>query len=152
MEASQRPALKRRLTLLSVLLLVGIVTAAAILALGAEKAIPGTSKHYVSVVRRRQSTNQSSPQQAQFNELAKNLTAIATKDERVNALIAGKNYTVVGIAVARAPAVPPGDHPPDTAALFLKVDNKFYKIDIDIPHAKVTSVAERTCYGPACNG
>ena len=161
MEASQRSELKRRLVLLSILVVVGLVAAAAIIALGAEKAIPGASKHYFSVVKRppKSPLNQST-RQSQFENLSKNLTAIAMRDEGVSALLAGRNYSVVGIAVPRpplvpsgvAPPVPAGDHPPETAALFLKVDSKFYKIDIDIPHGKVTSVAERICYGPGCRG
>lgn len=152
MEASQKSELKQRLVLLSILVVVGLVAATAIIALAAEKEMTGTSRHYVSVVKRQpRPLNQSSPQQAQFNELSKNLTAIAMRDERVSALLAGKNYSVVGIAVPRAPSITPGN-PPETAAIFLKVDSKFYKIDIDISHEKVTSVAERTCYGPACGG
>jgi hypothetical protein len=148
MGASQGSKLKRRVALLSILVVVGLVAAAAIIALGAEKAIQGTSKHYVVVRRPTPPLNQS--QQSQFDNLSKNLTAIAMRDERVSALLAGKNYSVVGIVVPRVPSVTPGDHPPESAALFLKVDSKFYKIDIDIAHGKVTSVAERTCYGPAC--
>jgi hypothetical protein len=153
METSQRSELKRRLVLLSILVVVGLVAATAIIALGANKAIPGTSKHYVSVVRRplKPPLNQSN-QQSQFHNLSKNLTAIAMKDEGVSALLAGRNYSVVGIAVPRPSLVPAGDHPPENAALFLKVDSRFYKIDIDIPHEKVTSVAERACYGPGCRG
>jgi multidrug efflux pump subunit AcrB len=147
-------ALKRRLALLSILLVVGVVTGAAIIVLGAEKAIPGTSNNYISVVKSSptgQSSDQITRQQSQFDERVKNLTVITNKDERVNALLAGKNYTVVAIAVLRASPAPPAERFIDTEALFLKVSDKFYKIDIDIPHEKVISVEERICYGPACN-
>ena len=143
MEASLRAALERRLTLISILIVVGVVTGAAILALGAEKAIPGTNKSYISVVK-----HHPMRQHAQYQELEKNLTAIAIKNQSVSALLAGKNYSVVGIAV---PHAPPGGHQVDEAALFVKVDHEFYRIDIDIPHETVTSVGERACYGPACN-
>jgi hypothetical protein len=145
--------LRRRLALLCILLVVGVVTGAAIIVLGAEKAIPGSSNDYISVVKPQtgQSLDQRTRLQAQYEERVKNLTAIANKDGRVRALLAGKNYTVVGIAILRAPPAPPGERPIDIAALVLKVDGKFYKIDIDIPHEKVISVAERICYGPACN-
>ena len=154
MEASLRAVLERRLTLISILIVVGVVTGAAIIALGAEKAIPGTSNdHYISVVKQQpgQSAGQRMRQHAEFQELETNLTAIAIKNQSVSALLAGKNYSVVGIAIHRVLPAPPDGHHVDEAALFVRVDHKFYRIDIDIPHETVTSVAERACYGPACN-
>lgn len=149
-----RTALKRRLALLSILLVVGVVTGAIIIVIGAEKAIPGSSDNYISVIKpspTRQSSDQIT-QQSQFDVRAKNLTEIANKDERVRALLAGKNYTVVAIAISRVPPSQSAEQPIDTASLFLKVSDKFYKIDIDIAHEKIISVEERICYGPGCSG
>ena len=146
--------LKRRMALLCMLLVIGTVTAAAIVVIGAENAVPGANTNYISVVKPQQTgqtPDQQARLQAQYEERVKNLTAIANKDERVQTLLAGKNYTVVGIAVVQAPPAQPGNGPIDQAALVLKLEGKFYKIDIDIPHKTVTSVAERVCYGPACN-
>lgn len=56
--------LKRRLELLITLLVVGVVAGAALVVLGAENAIPGTSNGYISVVKPPQ-TSQSADQQAQ---------------------------------------------------------------------------------------
>jgi hypothetical protein len=140
-------ALRGRLSLLSILLVVGVVAGAAIIVLGAQKAIPGTSSDYISVVKPPQTSqtpDQRAQQQAQYEARVKSLLAIANKDERVQALVAGKNYTVVGIAVLRSPPI-------DNASLVLRLEGKFYKINIDIPNEKVISVAERICYGPACN-
>ena len=147
-------ALRGRLSLLSILLVVGVVAGAAIIVLGAQKAIPGTSNDYISVVKppqTSQSPDQRAQQQAQYEARVKSLLAIANKDERVQALVAGKNYTVVGIAALRSPLLPPGAPPIDNASLVLRLEGKFYKINIDIPNEKVISVAERICYGPACN-
>jgi multidrug efflux pump subunit AcrB len=149
-----RSVIKRRLALLSILLVVGVVTGAIIIVIGAEKAIPGSNDNYISVVRpspKGQSSAQITQQQSQFDARVKNLTEIANKDERVRALIAGQNYTVVAIAISREPPTQSAEQPIDTASIFLKVSDKFYKIDIDIPHEKIISVEERTCYGPGCS-
>lgn len=141
---------KRRLELLITLLVVGIVAGATIIVLGAENALPGTSSGYISVVKTRQtsqSSDQQAQQQAQYEARVKSLLAIANKDDRVHGLVAGKNYTVVGILAQP----PPSSGAPPISSLVLRVEGKFYKIDIDIPHEKVSSVAERICYGPGCN-
>jgi len=147
-------ALKRRLELLITLLVVGIVAGAALIVVGAENAIPGTSNGYISVVKSpqtSQSPDQQVQQQAQYEARVKSFLAIANKDAYVHALIVGKNYTVVGIAILRSPPPSPGAPPIDNASLVLRVEGNFYKINIDIPHEKVLSVEERICYGPACN-
>jgi hypothetical protein len=146
--------LKRRLELLITLLVVGVVAAAVLIVVGAENVIPGTSNGYISVVKppqTSQSPDQQAQQQAQYEARVKNFLAIANKDAYVHALIAGKNYTVVGIAILRSPPPSPGAPPIDSAALVVRVEGNFYKINIDIPHEKVISVEERICYGPACN-
>jgi len=43
--------LRRRLALLSILLIVGVIAGAAIIVLGADKAMPGSSNAYFSVVK-----------------------------------------------------------------------------------------------------
>ena len=146
--------IKRRLELLITLLVVGVVAGAALIVVGAENALPGASNGYISVVKpvqTSQSPDQQAQQQAQYEARVKSLLAIANKDQRVNALVAGKNYTVVGITILRSSPPSPGAPPIDNASLVLRVEGKFYKINIDIPHEKVISVEERICYGPACN-
>lgn len=142
--------LKRRLELLITLLVVGVVAGAALVVLGAENAIPGTSNGYISVVKppqTSQSADQQAQQQAQYEARVKSLLAIAVKDVRVNASVAGKNYTVVGILSSP----PSSSGAPSIYSLVLRVGGKFYKINIDIAHENVISVEERICYGPACN-
>jgi len=182
------PLYKHRLELLITLLAVGIVAGAAIVVIGAENALPGASNSYISVVnppQRSQSPEQQAQRHAHYEARVKSLLAIALKDEHVQALLAGKNYTVVGIVFPRpppplldAPAHSPGaprgtgarsntsspllspgapPHSPsappiENASLVLRVEGKFYQIDIDILHEKVISVTQRNCYGPACNG
>ncbi|MGA7075392.1 MAG: hypothetical protein WBZ42_02425 [Halobacteriota archaeon] len=149
-----KAALRRRLALLSILLILGVVAGAAIIALGAEKAITGTSSDYISVVKPPQASqlpNQRATQLAQHEARLKSFVAIANKDERVQRLVAGKNYAVVGIGLIRGPTVPPGINPNNDGALVLRVEGKFYKITIDITHEQVISIEQRTCYGPACN-
>jgi multidrug efflux pump subunit AcrB len=149
-----RAGLNRRLALLSILLVVGVVTGAILIVIGAEKAVPGSNDNYISVIKPSptgQSADQTTQQQSQFDSRVKNLTEIANKDERVRALLAGQNYTVVAIAISRAPPSQSAEQPFETASLFLKVSDKFYKIDIDIPHEKIISVEERICYGPGCS-
>jgi len=75
--------LRRRLALLSILLIVGVIAGAAIIVLGADKAMPGSSNAYFSVVKPSQtgkSSDQITLQQAQFDQRANNLTTIAIKD------------------------------------------------------------------------
>lgn len=147
-------ALRRRLALLSILLILGVIAGAAIIALGAEKAITGTSSDYISVVKppqTAQSPDQRATQQAQYEARLQIFLAIANKDESVQRLIVGKNYTMLAIALIRGPTVPPGTSPSNYGALVLRVEGKFYKITIDITHEQVISIEQRACYGPACN-
>jgi len=72
---------------------------------------PTRSQHgYISVVtppQRWQSPEQQAQRHAQYEARVKSLLAIALKDERVQALLAGKNYTVVGIVFLRPPPLRP---------------------------------------------
>ena len=145
--------LQRRLALLSMLLIVGFIAGAAMIGLGADKVMPGSNINYFSVVKPSQtgkSSNETTLQQAQFDQHANNLTVIAKKDERVSSLLTGKNYTVLAIAVlAASPA--PADGTNDTTGLFVKVEGQYYMINIDEANEKVISVDQLTCYGSGCN-
>jgi len=122
--------------------------------LGADKVMPGSNINYFSVVKPSQtgkSSNETTLQQAQFDQHANNLTVIAKKDERVRSLLTGTNYTVLAIAVlAASPA--PADGTSDTTGLFVKVEGQYYMINIDEANEKVISVDQLTCYGSGCNG
>ena len=134
--------------LLSVLIVSGIIAATGIIALGAQNAIPGTNNHYVSVIKAPQAgqpLEQQSERHAHYEARVKNLSAIANRDERVQALVAGKQSEVVGVKLSG------GSSADEKDTLLLKVNGTFYKINIDPAHEKVISVEQRTCYGPACN-
>jgi hypothetical protein len=145
--------LRRRLALLSILLIVGVIAGAAIIVLGADRAMPGSNNAYFSVVKPSQtgkSSAQITLQQAQFDQRANNLTTIAIKDNRVSTILAGKNYTVLAIAVL-TPSPAPANSSNDTTGLVVKVEGLFYMINIDAPNEKVISVEQLTCYGSGCN-
>ena len=167
-----RATLKRRLALLGVLLIAVALATAAITILGAEKAIQGRNKESIGIIKSQQTAQMSTQRamlQAKHAARLKSILSIALKDGRVQVLIAGKNYTVVGIAVERIGSAPrqsdAGYAMPDIesapppprlsdiglALLVLKVDNKFYAVVMDVPHQRVTAVEERSCYGPLCN-
>ncbi len=144
-------ALRQRLALFSILLIVGVVTGASIVALGAEKAIPGTSNEYVSVVKASPPPHGSTPEQqygrqAHYESRLNSLVVIANKDERVQQLLAEPQAEIVGIASPRGPGAQ------DNSALLLKVDGTFYTVTIDTARETVISVEQRACYGPGCNG
>lgn len=144
--------LRRRLALLSILLIVGVIAGAGIIVLGAYKVMPGSNSNYFSVVKPSQKlSNETSLQQAQFDQRANNLTEIAKKDERVSSLLTGKNYTVMAIAVLTASPTPSAGTN-ETTGLFVKTEGKFYMINIDEANEKVISVDQVTCYGSGCNG
>jgi len=167
-----RSTLKRRLALLSVLLIAAALALAAITMLDVGKTTQGTNKESIVIIKPQQIAQTSTQQatlQAEHAALVKNLLNITLKDGRVQGLIAGKNYKVVGIAVERigppprssdagyvlphtgnAPS-PPRQTDIGHALLVLKVDNKFYAVVMDVPHQSVTAVEERSCYGPLCN-
>src|SRR5665647_1393735 len=99
--------LRRRLALVSILLIVGVIAGAAIIVLGADRAVPGSNNAYFSVVKPSQtgrSSDQITLQQAQFDERANNLTTIAIKDNRVSSILAGKNYTVLACLLYTSPS------------------------------------------------
>ncbi len=143
-------ALRQRLALFSILLIVGVVAGASIVALGAEKAIPGTSNEYVSVVKASPPPHGLTPEQQyerqpHYESRLNSLVVIANKDERAQQLLAEPQAEIIGIALPRSPGAE------DTSALLLKVDSTFYKITIDTARETVTSVEQRVCYGPGCN-
>jgi len=163
---------KRRLALLSVLLIAVALTLAAIAMLDVGKTTQGTNKGPIVIIKPQQiaqTSTQRAMLQARHAARLQSILGIAQKDGRMQELIAGKSYKVVGIAVERI-GPPPRDgdaghvlprtenavSPPrqtdiGRALLVLKVDNKFYAVAMDVPHQRVTAVEERSCYGPLCN-
>ncbi|MGZ4902717.1 MAG: hypothetical protein ACXVI5_06315 [Halobacteriota archaeon] len=142
-------ALRQRLALFCILLIVGITIGAIIVALGTQKTIPGTSKNYVSVVKARSSElnpEQQSELRAKYEARLNSSVVIANKDDRVQQLLAEPHAQIVGIALPR------GLSADDDINILVKVDSTFYKITMERTPESVTSVEECTCYGPGCNG
>ena len=134
--------------MLSVLIVSGIMVVTGIFAFGAQNAIPGTNNQYVSVVKAPtagQSPEQRSERHGHYEARVKNLSDIANHDERVQALVAGKQVKVVGVRVPR------GSSADERDTLLLKVNGTFYRITINPADQKVVSIEQRTCYGPDCN-
>jgi len=66
------------------------------------------------------------------------------KDDRVQKMVEGKNYSVVGVALKKHARNMP-ENTSETAFLVLRVDKNFYKITIDMLSTNVTSIQLRTC-------
>jgi len=142
-------ALRQRLALFIVLLIVGTAVGASIVVLGAQNTIPGSSNHYVSVVKARPpelTPEQQSQLRAKYEARLNSSIVIANKDGRVQQLLADPHSAIVGIALPR------GSSADDDINILVKVNSTFYKIAIERTPESVTSVEESTCYGPGCNG
>ncbi|MGZ4902046.1 MAG: hypothetical protein ACXVI3_01255 [Halobacteriota archaeon] len=144
-------ALRRRLLLLGVLLIVGSLAGGTIAVLEAQKAIQGNNEASISVVKSSDPAlpaTQRAELQAQHDALVTTLVNIARNDSTVRSIIGGKNYTVVGIGVDKSDPSQGGNV--TTALLVIKVDGAFYAIVEDVPQKQVTAVEQRICYGPGC--
>ncbi len=142
-------ALRQKLALFTVLLIVGTTVGVSIVVLGAQKTIPGSSSHYVSVVKARPPElppEQQSELRAKYEARLNSSIVIANKDGRVQQLLAEPHSTIVGIALPRDPTAD------DDINILVKVNSTFYTITIERTPETVTAVEESTCYGPGCNG
>lgn len=142
-------ARKQRVALFILLLILGVGLGGAIVKLGADKTIPGTSNDYVSVVKAPPPPPGLTPEQqsqlkVQYEVRLNSFVAIANKDDRVQQLLAQPRSEIVGLAL---PSSPGAD---ETGVLLLRANSTFYKITIDITHEKVISVEQLACYGPGC--
>ena len=104
MEAARR----QQVALFIFLLILGVGVAGSIVAIGANKAIPGTSNDYVSVVKAPPppaglTPEQQSELQAQYEARLNSFVAIASKDERVQQLLAEPQSQIVGLALPDRP-------------------------------------------------
>ena len=148
-----RSALRRRLMLLGVLLIVGALAGGAIVVLDAQKVIQGGNEEVISLVKLPPTAHPATQRaglQAKHNALAMTPTNIASNNSTVHNLISGKNYSVVGISVDKGGSSQ-GPNDVGTALLVIKVDDTFYAIVEDVPQKQVTSVEKRACYGPLCD-
>ncbi len=145
--------LRRRLTLLGVLRIVGALAGGAVAVLNAQKAIQGSNEESITVIKPPEPAlpaTQRAELQAKHDALVMTLINIANNDSTVRSITEGKNYTVVGIAVDKEEASQ-GPDDVGNALLVIKVDGAFYAIVEDVPHKQVTAVEKRVCYGPECD-
>ena len=94
--------LRKRVALLSILLLAGVLVGVIVTTSGPEKVVPGTGKEYIGVVKARPTAltpEEREQRRAQHDARTNTLLGIALNDERVQKTIAGKEYTVVGVAL-----------------------------------------------------
>jgi hypothetical protein len=148
-----RDALRRRLILLSVLLIVGALAGGAIVVLDAQKVIQGSNEEVISVVKLPQTAHPATQRaglQAKHDALVTTLINIASNNSTVDNLITGKNYTVVGTGIDKGGSSQ-GPNDVGTSLLVIKVDDTFYAIVVDVPLKQVTAVERRACYGSLCD-
>jgi hypothetical protein len=145
--------LRKRVALLSILLLAGVLVGVVVTASGPEKVVPGTGKEYIEVVKARPTAwtpEEREYHRAQHAARTNALLGIALNDERVQKTIAGREYTVVGVALKHPVRGVTGNNATggaaDTAYLALRVGGDYYKVTIDVRGERVTSIDARSPY------
>jgi hypothetical protein len=143
-----KSALRKRVALLGILLLAGVLVGVVVTTSGLEKVIPGTGKENIGVVKGHPTAltpEERQQRRAQYEARTNTLLGIALNDERVQKTIAGREYTVVGVALKN----PVGDttgKAADTAFLALRVGGDYYKVTIDMRSERVISIDARSSY------
>ncbi len=148
-----RSTLRRRLMLLGVLLVAGTLTGGIIAVSNIQKTIQGEGDGPISIVQAPDPAlpaTQRAALQAQHDALTRTLLTIASKNETVKNITAGKNFTVAGIGVDKGEPSQ-GTSNVKTALLVIKVEGTFYAIVEDVQHNQVTAIQKRVCYGPLCD-
>ncbi len=145
--------LRRRLMLLGVLLIAGTLAGGIIAVLDVQKAFQSDNEESISIIKAPDPAlpaTQRAELQAQHDALTMTLLNIASKNETVQNIVVGKNFTVAGIGVDKNEPSQ-GTSNVKTALLVIKVDGTFYAIVEDVQHNQVTAVQKRVCYGPHCD-
>jgi hypothetical protein len=140
--------LRKRVALLGILLLAGVLIGIIVTTSGPEKVFPGTGKEYIGVVKAPPTAltpEEQKQRRTQYEAQTDTLLGIALNDERVQKTIAGREYTVVGVAL-KNPARNVTGNTPDIAFLALRVGSDYYKVTIDMRSEKVTSIDARSSY------
>ena len=135
----------KRVALLSILILVGLLMETIITASGPEKTGLVTRGEHIAVVKttlRGLTPEEQMNRQMAYQARTNKLLGIAKKDERVQKTIAGKEYTVVGVALKNPERNATGNA--DTAILALRVGGDYYKVAIDMRSEVVTSIDARS--------
>jgi hypothetical protein len=143
----------KQAALLSILILVGLLMETVITASGPEKTGLVTRGEHIAIVKttlRGLTPEEQMNRQMAYQARTNKLLAIAKKDERVQKTIAGKEYTVVGVALKKPVRNVTGTNvtgdATDTAFLALRVGGGYYKVTIDMRSERVTSIDAQSCY------
>lgn len=141
--------LKKRVALISIMLLVGVLAGVLVIASGPEKGVPRTGKECITVVKtqpKHLTPQEREHRRAQYEARLSQLLGIAMKDDRVQKTINGKEYSVVSIALKKHDhARESPESATDTAFLILRVGSDYFKITIDMRGVNVTSIEVRSC-------
>jgi len=137
--------LSKRMALLSIMLLAGVLVGALVTASWLEKAAPETGKERIAIVKHPKylTPEEREHRHAQYEARRNQLLGIAMKDDRVQKMIEGKNYSVVGVGLKKH-ARDASENTNDTAFLILRVEREYYKVTIDMRGGNVTSIEART--------
>ena len=141
--------LNKRVALLSIMLLAGVLAGAMVTALWLEKIAPETGKERITIVKtypKHLTPEEREHRHARYEARRNQLLGIAMKDDRVQKMIEGKNYSVVGVGLKKH-ARNASEDTTDTAFLILRVERSYYKVMIDMRGGNVTSIEARTLYG-----
>ncbi len=141
--------LNKRVALLSIMLLAGVLAGAIVTASWLEKAAPETGKERITIVKthpKHLTPEEREHRHAQYEARRNQLIGIAMKDDRVQKMVEGKNYSVVGVGLKKH-ARNASENTTDTAFLLLRVERNYYKVTIDVRGGNVTSIEARTLYG-----
>ena len=141
--------LNKRVALLSIMLLAGVLAGAIVTASCPQKAAPRTTEECIAVVKtlpQHLTPQEREHRHAQYEARRNQLLGIAMKDDRVQKLVEGKNYSVVGVGLKHH-ARNASENTTNTAFLLLRVERNYYKVTIDVHGGNVTSIEPRTLYG-----
>ena len=139
--------LNKRVALLSIMLLAGVLAGAIVTASWPQKAAPGTTEECIAIVKthpKHLTPEEREHRHAQYEARRNQLIGIAMKDDRVQKMVEGKNYSVVGVGLKKH-ARNASENTTDTAFLLLRVERNYYKVTIDVRGGNVTSIEARTC-------
>lgn len=139
----------KRVALLSIMLVAGLLAGAIVTASWLEKANPETGKERITIIKihpKHLTPEEREHRHAQYEARRNQLLGIAIKDDRVQKMIEGKNYSVVGIGLKKH-ARNASEDITDNAFLILRVERNYYKVTIDMHGGNVTSIEPRTLYG-----
>jgi len=140
--------INKRVALLSIMLLAGVLVGVIVSASWMEKLAPETRNERIAIIKTH--PNNLTPEErehrhAQYEARRNQLLGIAMKDDRVQKMVEGKNYSVVGVALKKHAKDMP-ENTSETAFLVLRVEKNYYNITIDLRGGNATSIEPRTLY------